>query len=870
MRHAIALALIAAILIPAAAVARQDVPVYSLIRVDITPPADDAALLSNPNLDIAAHKPGSYMDIVAQPRDVEWLRSVGAVFDVVQPDMAAHYAAQYDEKGANFGIFHSYSEITDWLDLLNTTYPNVVSAKWSLGLSGEGRDLWCVRVSDNPEIDEGEPEILFDGMHHAREIMASETPMMLIEHLASNYGFDPAITWLLDNREIYVVPVVNPDGFVYNETTDPAGGGMWRKNRRNNGGGSYGVDPNRNYPYEWVGPGSSTDPWSETYRGPSAGSEPEVQAMMALVNAHAFVTSQSFHSYSNLTLYPWGHTLTPSPDASIFIAMAAIMTRENGYAPGTAPELLYEVNGGSFDWVYGAQTEHAKCYAFSNEIGGGGDGFWPLESRRETLFQENLWPSLYQIMAAGAYVEAHTPMVVGGDGNGSLNAGETAGLSFTLENLGVGAAVSALDVVLTCDDPYLTFVENARSLGGLGVMGSQDLAAAPFMVEIDAALPASRAIKVTVTVTADGVVTTYGLTYPAGSSSILFSDNFDMSTAQWAMTGTWGSTGAQYHSPSSSLTDSPSGSYLDETQTSATTVAPITLPGGGELTFWHKYDIENNWDYGYVRVSTDGASWSTLATYTGTSTTWSKQTVDLGAFSGQNIYLRFELETDYSVTRDGWYVDDVIITGSGSLNGLPPAPALISPLVIAAVGATPELVVAESVDPEGDPVTYGFRVYADAELTQLVASASGIAASGGQAAWTVSPALTDGDYWWRAFAADTIEWGLMGEVGSFTVTTTTGVGVAVGGFDLRVISATGGRGAELMLQMPSAGDLRVDVYNARGQIVRTLASESVSRGAYPLSWDGCDATGRIAASGIYFVRAQTGKTLATRRVLMIR
>ena len=89
----------------------------------------------------------------------------------------------------------------------------------------------------------------------------------------------------MDNRELYIVSIVNPDGMVYNEQTNPNGGGMWRKNRRYNGGGSYGVDPNRNYPFEWYGGGSSSDPNSETYRGPSPGSEPEVQALMDFINS---------------------------------------------------------------------------------------------------------------------------------------------------------------------------------------------------------------------------------------------------------------------------------------------------------------------------------------------------------------------------------------------------------------------------------------------------------------------------------------------------------------------------------------------------------------------------------------------------------
>jgi carboxypeptidase T len=745
----------------------------------------------------------------------------------------------------------------------------VVSAKWSLGQSGQGNDIWCVRVSDNPEVDEaGEPEVMFDGMHHAREIMASEMPVMLIEYLASNYGTDPTITYLLDNREIYVVPVVNPDGSLYNESTNPSGGGMWRKNRRNNGDGSYGVDPNRNYPFEWVGSGSSTDPGSDTYRGPSPGSEPEVQAVMGLFNSHAFVTAQSFHSYSNLTLYPWGYTNSNSPHEAIFTHMADIMTRDNGYAPGQPGELLYNVNGGSFDWVYGASLEHPTCFSFSNEIGSGSDGFWPLESRRDALFQENLWSSIYQIMASGLYVEAHTPVVIGGDGNGRLDAGETAGLSFSLENLGVVTTATNVTVTLSTDDPYIVLQETSRSLGGMGAMSTIDASAAPFMVDVNAVLPASRSISVHLVVDADGVVSDYDLVYPAGSSSVLFADDFESGTGEWVLTGSWGTTSSSSHSATTSLTDTPGGDYGNETLTSATTVSPINLPAGATLSFWHSYEIESNYDYGYVRVSTDQSSWNTVATYDGTATSWAQVEVNLDAYAGQTVWIRFEFDTDYSVTYDGWYIDDVSVSGVGSTNLLPPAPALLDPLDGGLFGSPFNLTCGTVTDPEGDPVTYGFRVYDNVDMTNVVFASSGVASIGAQAQDEVASLTPGQTYWWRAFAADTEEWGLMGDVRSFTVDTTSGVGIDLGRLTLRSINNT--NGSTLQLDLPRSGDVTVEIFNARGQVVRALASGHHDSGEHRLTWDGRDSDGRHSASGVYFVRARAGSDIVTARVLMVR
>jgi len=856
-------------LVASVALARPGHEAYTLVRVDMTSPVIEHAILANPDLDVSDQKPGSFAEIVARPVDLVWLANSGIPHEIVIDDMEAHYATRFVGTAGNYGIYHTYSQVVTWLDDLRTAYPNVVSAKWSLGQSGQGNDIWCVRVSDNPDVNEvGEPEVMFDGMHHAREIMASEMPMMLIEYLASNYGTDPTITYLLDNREIYVVPVVNPDGSLYNESTYPSGGGMWRKNRRDNGDGSYGVDPNRNYPYEWVGSGSSTDPSSDVYRGPSPGSEPEVQALMSLVNSHAFITAQSFHSYSNLTLYPWGHTNSNSPHENIFIHMADIMTRDNGYAPGQPGELLYNVNGGSFDWVYGASMEHPTCFSFTNEIGSSSDGFWPLESRRDALFQENLWPSLYQIMSAGLYVEAHTPVVIGGDGNGRLDAGETAGLSFSLENLGVVSSASDVTVTLSTDDPYIVLLETTRSLGGIGAMGTVNASAAPFMVEVNAVLPASRSINVHLVVDADGVVSEYDLVYPAGSSSVLFGDDFESGTSQWTLTGSWGLTSSSSHSPSNSLTDTPSGDYGNEILTSATTASPINLPAGATLNFWHSYEIESNYDYGYVRISTDQSTWNTLATYDGYATNWSQVEIDLGAYAGQSVWIRFEFDTDYSVTYDGWYIDDVSVSGVGSTNNLPPAPVLLSPLDGGLFAAPYTLACGTVVDPDGDPVTYGFRVYDSAEMTNVVYAASGIASTRAQAE-TNATGLTEGEtYWWRAFAADSEEWGLMGEVNSFTVDTTSGIGIDLGGFALRSIG--GSSGSTLQLDLPRSGDVTIEVFNARGQVVRTLASGHHDSGMHRLTWDGRDIQGRHSASGVYFVRARAGQDVVTARVTMVR
>jgi len=171
--------------------------------------------------------------------------------------------------------------------------------------------------------------------------MTQEMVLMLTEYLAQQYtAGDPEIVALLQENAVYMVPWVNPDGYVYNELTNPDGGGMWRKNRRDNGDGSFGVDLNRNYDYNWGydDVGSSPVTSYSTYRGPSAFSEPETQAMRDFCNSRSFVIWLSYHSYSNLLLFPWSYAFTYTGEHELFLRLGEEMADGTGYFVGNTTE----------------------------------------------------------------------------------------------------------------------------------------------------------------------------------------------------------------------------------------------------------------------------------------------------------------------------------------------------------------------------------------------------------------------------------------------------------------------------------------------------------------------------------------------------
>src|SRR6056297_354047 len=221
--------------------------------------------------------------------------------------------------------------------------------------------------------------------------------------------------------------------------------------------------------------------------------------MSALIDAHAFVTALSAHSYGDLTLHPWGYTPTPAPDAPLLTRMAAIMCARNGYGHGSPASILYPASGGTIDWSYGQADGRPRVLAFANEIGDWGDGFWPPEDRRGELFAANLWPMRYLMMAAGPYVDADHGLASDLDG-GLLEPGERGFFWFTVANRAARAAVTGTRITLACDDPYVQLRAASRKLGRLAPMAAVDLHADPFPIVVDAACPDGHVAQVSVTI----------------------------------------------------------------------------------------------------------------------------------------------------------------------------------------------------------------------------------------------------------------------------------------------------------------------------------------------------------------------------------
>jgi carboxypeptidase T len=311
-----------------------------------------ARLVTSPlGLDVWEVRPGF---VVLQADEFQLDRLVAMGFAVEQLQTTETHLSTFATAAAVSG-YHSVATLEQDLRRLAEEHPEIAELH-EIGRSVEGRPLWALRIGERRG---SARRVAFLGCHHAREWISVEVPFRLAEHLLENSSSDPVQGWL-QQGEVWVAPMVNPDGHEHSRTQNR----LWRKNRRRNPGGSIGVDPNRNYGYMWGTLDISTSsriPSDETYIGPRAFSEPEVRAVRDLVARERFGGVLSYHSYSQLILFPWGYTVEPIEDEADHSEMRDLaeqmerLIREVHGETYTAQQAsqLYLTAGDTSDWTYG-------------------------------------------------------------------------------------------------------------------------------------------------------------------------------------------------------------------------------------------------------------------------------------------------------------------------------------------------------------------------------------------------------------------------------------------------------------------------------------------------------------------------------------
>ena len=639
-------------------------------------------------LDHVQIKQGVFIDVVANEEQTFRLSELGIPHDILINDMTQYFldrnvqeVSRDFELGSMQGNY-TFSEVVEKMDTLVILYPDIVAEKDSIGTSIEGRTIWAFKVSDNPEQDEDEAEVLYTGITHAREPLGMMNQFYFVQWLCENYTTDEIAQYLVNERELWFIPVVNPDGYVYNQTIAPNGGGMHRKNRRDTGcgdGTQRGIDLNRNYGYEWGADnsGSSPNPCSSTFRGDSAFSEPETQAVRDFIFANEFSNVQHYHSYSNVLIHSWGDGSLPAePDLTTIREIGWEMTKYNGYQVGTGYETIgYGVNGDAVDWSYG----DAGLISYTPEVGSYQDNFWPPENRVIPLCQDQLYSNKIFGFVGGADHIIYTAET-------EEQQGDTIQFNITIQNRGLqdsdgDVLVEALPYNNTSS--ILTYDNNA------GPLAARSTSAINISMVAAGSLPNGSEIGMVITLHDNSsFVRTDTVTVITGIPMSIFTEDAEESLTQWS-TYAWGITSASSYSGDHSVTDSPQGYYSNNDASAIAMNNPVNLSGLDNpfVSFAAKWDIENNYDFVRFEISTDGMHWTSLEGihtemgagqgtqdtddhgYDGTSD-WVEEFIDLSSYTDEtSVYFQFILTSDGGVTGDGFYFDDFLV--QGYLNYLP-------------------------------------------------------------------------------------------------------------------------------------------------------------------------------------------------------
>ena len=718
-------------------------------------------LLQKGGFDIAYVSRGQFAEIVADDNDYKRLQEAGLNPEIIHEDLVAFYQSRFPI-ATDMGGFPTLDEALAFMDSLHQLYPDITTARDSIGYTIEGRPIWMMKISDNPEEDEDEAEFFINSLIHAREPMTLEATLRFMAHLCDNYDSDPEIADLVDNREFYFVPVINPDGYEYNRQTNPNGGGMWRKNRLNNGDGTFGVDLNRNWGYMWGYDDNGSSPYTddETYRGTGPFSEPETSSLRQFIISRDFSLIMNLHVYGDVMLYPWGYYDGYTPDNDIFRTLSDSACAENDYEFGTVWELLYNTNGDAADWSYGEQEDKPKIFGFVIEMGSWYDGFWPDPSRIPQLWADVLPALLY--------------------------------LSRVADNI------------------YIQAPPQAPILNPIGDVYADSFIAS--WVFSDTLNPAVA----------------FELKELIGLERV--EDGFEDGTSNWVLDGFYRTT-SRRHSGSYSLYSGSDDNYNG----SAVLVNPVSIGEDEMLRFWAWYDIENNWDYAYVQLSTDGGSSfinleGNITTnddpygnnqgngITGNSGGWVLAEFPLNDYAGRTVLLGMRYVTDGSVTDDGFYADEFYpVEIFGEVNIL-----------------SSDIIDTFYVVSGRDPGDYYYQVRArDAEDQWSVFSNREVAhvhPPTGIDDSQLPVSLSLNQNYPNPFNPQTV----------------------------------------ISFSIPQRGLVQLTIYNILGSKVRTLVNSEIEAGEHVVIFDSIDDQGSPVAPGIYFYRLKTESDALTRKMVLIK
>ncbi len=668
-------------------------PLYHRAKVDLHNKNPLKILRLGIEADHGTVYPGKYLINDFSEREIQLLRQADFQVEILIEDVVSFYQSQgsttLEERNTeecfvsritdyqvpeNFSLggmggFFTYQEMLEELDAMHAKYPELITERARIGnhMTTGGNRIYWLKISDNPEVEEPEPEVLYTALHHAREPNSLSQLVFYMWYLLENYETNEEIRYLLNNTALYFIPCVNPDGYLFNQAIEPNGGGLWRKNRRALEGGFVGVDLNRNYGFQWGydNAGSSPNPQSDVYRGTAPFSEVETRAVRDFCQAHNFRVALNCHTYGKLLVYPWGYLDTPTSDADIFTNWAELYTLQNNYLAGTGSETVgYTVNGDADDWMYGA----VDIISMTPEVGRGGQGggFWPSPDQIIPNCKASMWMNL-----AGVRV-LHRFGIAKDIGPSTLSLTDPT-LAFSLKRYGLESG--PLHVQLKSLSSAIEVDGTSKTFTSLSLYEeTQD----KFNWSLIDELPEGTAVTFELSVDNGSFVVRDTIEKLIRFNQPVFNDPLT-SVSNWQLDGNWGISSSEFVSAPSSMTDSPLGNYGNDASNILETKDYITAPAFNTayLNFWARWVTESDFDFVQVQIAVnDGefqplcGKYSELGTsnqregeplYDGAQLDWVHENIPLQDYltPGDRFKLRFELVSDRFITADGFYFDDL-------------------------------------------------------------------------------------------------------------------------------------------------------------------------------------------------------------------
>ncbi len=658
---------------------------FKLVRVSMSYKNNISNIIDKD--DIVGYSTDS-ISIIVGKYELDYLDRNTIPYRILMDDAERYYSEQIKLNSSDFtqstenfnfgsmGYFYKLNEIYSEFEKMIGNFKEYFVSYEIIGRTYEDRDIICYTFG--APLEQNKPQILLTALHHAREPASVVAIIYFLQKLFENANRgDKNAKYLLKERTIFVIPVVNPDGYYFNEKNYPNGGGLWRKNRRKINDSTFGVDLNRNYgPYEFWNSsngGSLSAPNSNLYRGSEPFSELETRAVRDFCNSKNIRLAFNYHTFGDVFIVPYSSLSNETRDSIFYRYLSVELTKFNKYAFGLDYKTIgYPACGTADDWMHFDTNTKNSIIALTPEVGNIIDNFWLMnydstrkKNRIIELAKENYYSNLMLLWSAGTNI---IPFDLKFDAENMV-------LSLNLRNIGLEDLNSQCKVSISSNSSAVEFYNSSITIDYLK---SNAQVSTEFLINPKNNLRNGTKIDFYITLQYEGFqrIDTFGIKLFKPEIITLYKsgDNLELWETEYWGTEFYAQDGIYV------LSDSPGTKYRDSLQNYITLKKPISLQNinAADIEFSLKWEIDYNYDIATVEISTNnGLSWNYIETsrmkkglnlkesmhksdipaFTGHFPLWIRQFASLDQFIGNDILIRFGLLSGPSIRFDGIFIE---------------------------------------------------------------------------------------------------------------------------------------------------------------------------------------------------------------------